>query len=1255
MRKFFIYTIAIFFGFHGILLGQYEGNAPFCAERGGLFINELSNGPSEGMRRQEYIELVAVGAASNPAAPVNLTGWLIDDNNFPAAAQGTARGHIIFGDCYNAVPPGSILVIYNAEDRNAALPPDDPNDTNPKDGVYIIPDISSCLKQCNSNPTPPFLDRNPQVPGSSLFCPCQDADAFTNVWVLGMDNDNDLIQVRDRCETIVHAIYWDALQAIKVEDNIANSPVAFKFDDNQREKVIRFMNLTDNNWNNPLNFDNPNVNVNSQTPGRANGAANENFIQSLRNGANVCQGIIYDCDDADAGDLIVPADAGASLPIQIEEGEDLGAFQANYDANDEFVPDALGFSFEYAFLLTQNDAPTYTILDFNLTGDFDFSMLAPNVYRIWGFSYIQTNGTISILEFLSNPAITSIQAIGSYNTCGFDGDLTNFNRVNESVEIIIGQRPCFTTTVTSNNTSCPNVADGNITIEVKDAINPLQIEWNVAAWNGQASLSDVSQGEYVVSITDAGGCRFADTITITAANVLPSLVMETAANVCQNECLPIQLSFSGIAPYRLEYELSGINTPLNLISNQSDTTILFCPTDLGIIAPTISSLRFQTIQDAHCKDTLTLDTIIRVLPTASSILTMTLCRGEQVEVNGQFFDETNPSGNVMFSTASGCDSIVQVQLTFLQPVEMQLNETLCAGTSLTVNGNIYNQSNPIGTERIVNGARNGCDSIIQVNLTFLPPATGNLVLTICEGASVAFNGTIYDVNNITGIERLIGQAAAGCDSLVNVSVELLPPTLKTFGKRLCIGDSIVINGTTYNQGKPNGIERLVGTSGCDTLLEVNLIFEPVVNASLTTNLTSESICDGTPVELKFLFDQVGTFNITYTEGNILKTLTNIQNGYTISVLPDTSTIYSIKSVVSTDWQCIEIGEEASLTVSRLEASILRLTDYNGFEISCKDAQDGAVEVRFEGGIEPINVQWNNNSRLERITELAEGTYHVIVTDAVGCVVTDSITLISGSSLIYKSLVVPPTCFGDEDGSIQIDSILGGLPPYRVTFNDATNNIPKNSVSYRNLSPGKYPIQISDQNGCKIDTIIEVMTPQEVGVELGEDIVLRLGDTLALNPATSGAINTVKWIPADYLSQTDSVRTTVAPLQTMVYELTIIDSSGCLASDRITIFVVESSSIYVPNAFSPNGDGINDFFTVFSDSKAKNIQKLSIYDRWGDLIFRSNGLILNKVDSGWDGKTATGDSVPNGSYVYEVVVEFINNKVEILTGIVQVLK
>ncbi|MBX2873792.1 MAG: SprB repeat-containing protein, partial [Saprospiraceae bacterium] len=404
------------------IYSQFSGNAPFQPEQGGLIINEFSNGEG-GNNVKEYIELLVVGAVDNPQAPVDLEGWILDDNNIAVSGQGSATGHLIFGDCFSAVNPGSIIVIYNGLDRNPSIPADDPTDAD-RDGVYILSHTDDCLRACNITPSS----------SSSVYCPCPDTGEDLPAWPLGLRNGGDVVQVRDRCETVVHAIYWGG---VEITQEVMNSPTSIDMGtQSQSGRLVEFSNTDSDDWNNRDNYDIRNFN-NSETPGAGNSAANSAFIANIAAGTFNANGTVSLCFDTDAGDIVLPVDAGFfTSPIELCTGQDIGPFLVTYEEADENEPDAPGFNYEYAFILTQDINRIFTIIDFNTDGDFDFASLPPGTYQVWGFSYIQTNGLISVIDFLSS-GFTTLTEIEAYSECGYDGDIDNLDALGNAVSIII--------------------------------------------------------------------------------------------------------------------------------------------------------------------------------------------------------------------------------------------------------------------------------------------------------------------------------------------------------------------------------------------------------------------------------------------------------------------------------------------------------------------------------------------------------------------------------------------------------------------------------------------------------------------------------------------------------------------------------------------------------------------------------------------------------------------------------------------------
>jgi gliding motility-associated-like protein len=111
---------------------------------------------------------------------------------------------------------------------------------------------------------------------------------------------------------------------------------------------------------------------------------------------------------------------------------------------------------------------------------------------------------------------------------------------------------------------------------------------------------------------------------------------------------------------------------------------------------------------------------------------------------------------------------------------------------------------------------------------------------------------------------------------------------------------------------------------------------------------------------------------------------------------------------------------------------------------------------------------------------------------------------------------------------------------------------------------------------------------------------------------------------------------VSPLGSFIAEVTVTDSNGCEVTLRQNVIVEERDLIYMPSAFSPNGDGVNDVYTVFGNAEfVDGVNFLRIFDRWGNLVFSNENFRVNDPDSGWTGVGPNGQISPSAVYVYSV--------------------
>ncbi|MCB0525740.1 MAG: gliding motility-associated C-terminal domain-containing protein [Saprospiraceae bacterium] len=207
-----------------------------------------------------------------------------------------------------------------------------------------------------------------------------------------------------------------------------------------------------------------------------------------------------------------------------------------------------------------------------------------------------------------------------------------------------------------------------------------------------------------------------------------------------------------------------------------------------------------------------------------SFLQDTFCANQTILVVNQLFSPSNPSGTVIIpgGAYNGADSIIHVDFTFNQPVEITINDTLCTGDTLWAGGKAFHANFPFGQVIVQEGAVNGCDSVIHVDLTFTSTPYDYHV-DICEGDTIYINGTAYHAFHTSGTEVISNGL---CDSIINVTVNAITPPFSNLVDTLCPDEYYIINGTRYDYDNRSGYEILPNASvtGCDSIVAIDLEF-----------------------------------------------------------------------------------------------------------------------------------------------------------------------------------------------------------------------------------------------------------------------------------------------------------------------------------------------------------------------------------------------------------------------------------------------
>jgi hypothetical protein len=246
----------------------------------------------------------------------------------------------------------------------------------------------------------------------------------------------------------------------------------------------------------------------------------------------------------------------------------------------------------------------------------------------------------------------------------------------------------------------------------------------------------------------------------------------------------------------------------------------------------------------------------------------------------------------------------------------------------------------------------------------------------------------------------------------------------------------------------------------------------------------------------------------------------------------------------------------------------------------------------------------------------------------------------------------PSCFGYSDGQIDFGTPYGGIAPYQFSIDNGASFSAMNFFS--GLSSNVYKLVVRDSTGCyNRPFALDMNQPDSFSVEiipLNLPDPLKPGNQVLLEGLPNVPIVASAWEPDLGTGCMDCLLYDFKPEENTLVSLTVFDSAGCRAETSLLIRV--DPRIYVPNAIAPASFSGNDRFTIFSKDPVL-IQKLVVFDRWGDLVFEKFNFWTNNPQEGWDG-TFRNKKVLPGVYVFLAEIEVAPGRTEVLKGSITVV-
>lgn len=320
-------------------------------------------------------------------------------------------------------------------------------------------------------------------------------------------------------------------------------------------------------------------------------------------------------------------------------------------------------------------------------------------------------------------------------------------------------------------------------------------------------------------------------------------------------------------------------------------------------------------------------------------------------------------------------------------------------------------------------------------------------------------------------------------------------------------------------------------------------------------------------------------------------------------------------------------------------------DFNNIlDVSCPNDASGSANAVPINGVGPFTFNWvETGETTSTVFNLTAGSYEVIVYDSQGCYASDTITIGSAYTLDYTVSVGLSLCSAPT-GFIQVD--VSPSSSAEILWNTMETTFLIDS-----LQPGVYTAVITDTNGCTypVEEEIEVFNDLDVWTVPGNNSLIEIATTESIETFTNATYGTYsyEWSPPGDLSCTDCPNPEITPMSAETYVVIVTDSSGCIDSAAIDIEIfIPCLDVFIPTMFSPNGDNLNDVWTVIGTCIESC--EVKVYNQWGQQIFYSADQTI-----GWDGMYQ-GRIVQNDQYVYQVDILYENGNAESFAGYVSVV-
>lgn len=834
------------------------------------------------------------------------------------------------------------------------------------------------------------------------------------------------------------------------------------------------------------------------------------------------------------------------------------------------------------------------------TGPYRYSLDSVNFYPSGAFNYL-SGGIYHFIVVDNNGCVATLDAV-----------------MHEPAVLAVNA-------VASTNASCEGINDGRLTLAATGGTPPFKYSINNGPFQSNATFTGLAAGTYLIGVEDRNDCVAFDSASV-GANVSITAAVAKTDVLCNGESTgSITITgTSGTAPF--EYSISNVLfQPSGTFSGLPAGSYTAITRDVNgcrhaelvnILEPPSLTAAVDSLTEASCPGIA--DGAIYITPSGgagnySFTWSNTYTSEDLVDVDGGNYSVTVRDANDCFFTLSA--RIDQPAATFAEITRIE--DVSCFGES-----DGYVDLDVVGG--VPPYTYHWSDNSSSQDLLDVPGGTYYLTVTDASGCEV------YDtavVREPAALASAITATGVSCSTSAEADIDLTvtggtQPYDFFWSNFVFTEDQTDVPAGTY-------AVRITDDNGCLTTNSVTIASAPGLSA--TFNVTNVSCFGKADGQLEIIVSG-GTLPYAYAWSNNQSTPIISQLGpgiYDVTVADATACAAGFSALV-------EEPRELKVQVS---------TD----SVKCHGDNSGLAIPFVTGGTGANTFLWNTSppSSNPVQTNLRGGTYILEVRDENDCAAYDTVTVYEPPKLsVTVAGAGNVKCLAGSDGEVTVRA-SGGTAPYQYSVR--ANRFQSDSV-FTGLEAGDYGVMVIDGNGCFETASFTLTEAPGYTVDLPPYVFISLGASDTLKPVliANDSIVKIEWMPPDFLSCSDCLQPVVTPAEDRSYTLVVTDINGCRAADEVTVVVKTEYEVFMPNIFSPNGDGSNDVFVPI-DFGAVRTGTLKIFNRWGGLIYETRDF-----NAGWDG-TFKGRQVNPGVFIYYISGEFLDGNTFSKTGSVTLIR